>query len=79
MSTSSKTKTQEAIQADRWRELKYTFYLFKQSPLFVLGAIIIIVFITLAVFAPVLAPYDVNRLNPFSTRTPPLSADTGGA
>jgi len=40
----------------RLKELKFTFYRIKQSPLAVLGVIIITAFIVIAIFAPYLAP-----------------------
>ena len=49
----------------RIKELKYSIRLFSRSPLAILGLIIIVIFVLVALLAPVIAPYpdgwrDVN-------------------
>lgn len=49
---------------------KYTLYLWKKTPLAMIGTVIIVIFLSIAIFAPLLTPYDPiaidlnNRLLP---------------
>lgn len=40
------------------KEIKYTFHKFLKSPLSIVGALIILIFLIVALFAPYIAPYD---------------------
>lgn len=65
---------EEKAQISRWEplieDLKHTAYLWKKNKLAMFGGIIILAFIVVAIFAPVIAPYDpyeqnlANRLSP---------------
>lgn len=59
------TEKQSAIS--RWKPIvedwKHTFYLWKRTKLAMIGTFIVIGFILMAIFAPLLAPYDPIKTN----------------
>ncbi|AEH51037.1 nickel transporter permease [Pseudothermotoga thermarum] len=70
----------EQVKTSRWKplieDLKYTLYLWKRTKLAMVGTFIVIGFLFMAIFAPILAPYDpikvdlTNRLKPPSLKHP---------
>jgi peptide/nickel transport system permease protein len=53
------------------RELKFTFYLIRRSPLTLLGLCIILALIVVAIFASSIAPYDPNFIDSVGRLKPP--------
>lgn len=55
----------------RWREIRFSLYLLRQSPLVMLGIIIIIGVFLMAVFAPWITPYGPEERIWTETKLPP--------
>jgi len=55
------------------REVKHSLYMIRQSPLTMIGIGIFLGFILMAIFAPVIAPYDPYEINPPELLQPPSS------
>jgi len=66
---------QESERVSRWRplieDLKHTMYLWRKNKLAMVGTVIILGFIIVAIFAPVLAPYDPYQQNLHNRLAPP--------
>jgi len=54
-----------------FKELRYSMHLLGQSHLSIAGLVIILVFISIAIFAPFIAPYDPNEIDLMSTLQSP--------
>ncbi len=68
-------EVQESRQISRWQplieDLKHSLYLWRKNKLAMVGTVIILAFIFVAIFAPVLAPYDPYEQNLPNRLAPP--------
>ena len=55
----------------RLEDFRHTAYLWKKTPLAMIGSILILFFLLVAVFAPLLAPYDAFSQNLYNKLQPP--------
>ena len=55
----------------RIKEIKYSLFLVRNSPLTILGTLIILALILVAIFAPYIAPYDPEKTNILARLKPP--------
>ena len=66
---------QESERVSRWQplieDLKHTMYLWRKNKLAMVGTVIILAFIIVAIFAPVLAPYDPYHQDLYNRLAPP--------
>jgi len=53
------------------KEMRYTWHLIKQSKLTLIGLILVLVLVFIAIFGPLLAPYDPYETNYVETLNPP--------
>ncbi|MFW9930348.1 MAG: ABC transporter permease [Candidatus Thorarchaeota archaeon] len=74
MATESFIKKEEG-KLDRFREIKYSFKLLRRNVLFILGVMLILIFVTLAVTAQLVVPYAKDEINTNLVRAPPLTPD----
>ncbi|MFW9928130.1 MAG: ABC transporter permease subunit [Candidatus Thorarchaeota archaeon] len=74
MATQTYVKEEEK-KLDRWREVKYSIRMLRRNALFIVGAVLIFIFIFLAVTAQLIAPYPKDALNTNLVRAPPLTPD----
>ena len=63
----------KAEHESKINEFRYTLFLIRNSPLTILGLIIITTLILVAIFAPYIAPYDPERTNILERLQPPSS------
>jgi len=61
----------KAEHESKIKEFRYTLFLIRNSPLTILGLIIITTLILVAIFAPYIAPYDPERTNILERLQPP--------
>ena len=67
----------------RLEDLKHTLYLWKRTPLAMIGSIMILLFLLVAIFAPLLAPFsptaqDMNNRLQAPSRQHPFGTDQFG-
>jgi len=63
----------KAEHESKIKELRYTLFLIRNSPLTILGLIIILTLVLVAIFAPYIAPYDPEKTNILERLQPPSS------
>ncbi|MBO8156990.1 MAG: ABC transporter permease subunit [Bacillaceae bacterium] len=74
MNTQTETQPQTLTTTQTLSKQKILWYRFKQNPLTLVGTGILLMFIVLAIFAPLLTPYDPEMVNMSERFEPPSSA-----
>ncbi|HNX30485.1 MAG TPA: ABC transporter permease [Holophaga sp.] len=70
-STASRLETLKKQLRPRLEDFRHTVYLWKKTPLAMIGSILILFFLLVAIFAPLIAPYDAFSQNLYNKLQPP--------